>query len=325
MKLLTSGIAVLVLTAAFFWWPPAVRADEAQTVGAALETDRIVVYVDGKQFTAYKFGSEHKYPFFYPVAGPATGESVTAWDQEPFPHHSSLYISLDWVRSEGVERGNYWQPRGELETGHVISRNPRITEATGRRVVIQDECDWVVPQHDAHQLRDRRTVTITAPAPGIRLLDFRFEFEVLEDLRVGPTGHSFFSARMRPELAPGDEERGPEQARLGTGTMVDSQGNVDEEQARGHTGAAWTAMFGRHHGETEGLAIVQHPGNPLYPAPWFNRDYGFLSPTPFHFRDEPLPLSKGMMFTARYRTIVFAGDPDEADVAGWAEKFMAER
>ena len=305
--------------------PVVVHADTAQSVGAAVEEDKIAVYVDGELFTAYLFGTEHKYPFFYPVAGPATGESVTAWDQEPYPHHSSLYISLDWVRSEGVERGNYWQPRPELRTGQVFSRAPRIMEDTGDKVVLQDVCDWIVPEHDAHQLRDTRTITITAPAPGIRLLDFRFDFEVLQDLRVGPTGHSFFSARMRPELAPGDENRGPDQAPLGTGTIVDSQGNINEEEARGHTGAWWSAMSGQHHGETEGLAIVQHPDNMDAPAPWFNRDYGFMSPTQFDFRDEPLPLDAGTTFTMRYRTIVFTGAPDDADVATWAEQWMADR
>ncbi len=323
MKHVASGSAALLLALGLFLTPFAAQAEEAQSVGAAVEEDRLVVYVDGEEFTAYKFGEEHKYPFFYPVTGPATGESVTAWDQEPYPHHSSLYVSLDWVRSESVERGNYWQPRDVLETGQVFSRNPRIIEATGDRVVLQDECDWIVPEHDAHQLRDTRTVTITAPTPNIRLLDFEFDFEVLKDLQVGPTGHSFFSARMRPELAPGDEDRGPEQAPLGTGTIVDSEGNVNEEEARGHTGASWSAMFGQHHGETEGLALVQHTGNPLYPAPWFNRDYGFMSPTPFDFMDDPLPLEGGETFTVRYRTIVFAGDPDEADVAGWAERFQA--
>ena len=237
-------------------------AEATQSVGASMEDERIVVTVDGQEFTAYKFGEEHKYPFFYPVNGPATGESVTAWDQEPYSHHSSLYISLDWVRSESVERGNYWQPRHELGTGQVFSRNPEIVEDTGEVVVLRDECDWIVPDEDAHQLRDTRTVTISAPSPDVRILDFEFEFEVLKDLEVGPTGHSFFSARMRPELAVGDPNRGPAQAPLGTGTIVDSEGNQNEEETRGHTGAAWNAYYGEHHGETEGVAIIQHSDNP---------------------------------------------------------------
>ena len=298
-------------------------AEDAQTVGALVEDDRIVVTVNGEEFTAYLFGEEHKYPFFYPVNGPATGESVTAWDQEPYPHHSSLYISLDHVRSEGVERGNYWQPRNDLSTGQIFSRAPRIIAATGDKVVLRDECDWIVPEADAHQIRDTRTVTITAPSLTIRILDFEFTFEILEDLNIGPTGHSFFSVRMRPELAVGDPERGPEQAPLGTGTMVDSNGGIDEDGTREQS-AAWCAYYGQHHGETEGVAIVQHSGNPLFPAQWFNRNYGFMSPTPFAF-GEPMPVPAGGSYTYRYRTIVFSGDHEEADIAGWAADFEQGR
>jgi len=300
-----------------------VAGASSQSLGAAVEEKRIAVYVDGELFTAYEFGDHHKYPFFYPVAGPATGKSVTTWDQEPYPHQSSLFISLDWVRSEGVNRGNYWQARHELETGHVLSRSPRILEATGDKVVLQDICEWTVPQVGVTQLRDTRTVTITAPSPTIRILDFQFEFEILEDLEVGPTGHSLFSARMQPALAVGDPVRGPEQAPLGTGTIVDADGGIDEEGTRENT-AAWCAYYGQHHGETEGVAIVQHPDNPMSPAPWFNRDYGFMSPTPFDFRGR-ISLEKGTELTFRYRTIVFSGDHEEADIATWAEAFMEAR
>lgn len=316
---LAAALAALSLGA--FSGTPA--AAEPQQVGAALDGNRIVVYVDGKEFTAYKFGAEHKYPFFYPVNGPATGESVTSWDQEPYPHHSSLYISLDWVRSSGVHRGNYWQPRHELETGHVQSRAPRIIEATGERVVLRDECDWIVPEAGVLQLRDTRTVAISAPSEQVRLLDFQFDFEVLEDLEVGPTGHSFFSMRMRPELAVGDPQRGPEQAPAGTGTIIDSEGGVNEAGTRENT-AAWCAYHGQRDGVTEGAAIVQHPDNPFAPAPWFTRDYGFMSPTPFDFRGR-VPLAKGDRHTFRYRVIVFAGDHEEAEVAKWAEAFRGGR
>lgn len=297
--------------------------NESQAVTAFMEDDRIVIQINDEEFSSYLFGEEHKYPFFYPLNGPVSGRSVTAWDQEPYPHHSSLYISLDWVRSEDVERGNYWQPRHELDTGQVISRNPQILESNGQKVVLQDEADWIVPATGSHQLRDTRTVTIWAPSASIRLMDFTFEFEILEDLSIGPTGHSFFSARMRPELAVGDPDRGPDQAHLGTGTIIDSYGNRNEAGTR-EQDADWCAYYGENNGAIEGVAIIQHSDNPYYPAPWFNRDYGFMSPTPFAFDDDPVELQAGTTLTFKYRTVVFAGDHEESDIAGWREDFVAE-
>lgn len=313
ITLLTLMSVILLLTAC-------AEDDSSQQLRAYMDQDRIVVEVEGVEFTSYLFGQEHKYPFFYPVNGPASGRSVTAWDQDPFPHHSSLYISLDWVRSENVERGNYWQPRHELETGQVFSRNPRILEAQGNRVVLQDDADWIVPETGSHQLRDRRTVTISAPSSDIRILDFEFDFEVLKDLQIGPTGHSFFSARMRPEVAVGDPQRGPEQAPLGTGTIVDSFGNIDEEGTR-EKRADWCAFYGNNGGFIEGLAIIQHSSNPFYPAQWFNRDYGFMSPTEFAFGDGPMSFEAGQQATFRYRVVVFTGDHVQSDIAGWREDF----
>lgn len=296
-------------------------ADEAQTVTARMEDDRIVVQVNGDEFTAYRFGQKHKYPFFYPVIGPTSGESVTTWNQQPFPHHSSLYISLDWVRSENVDRGNYWQPQHQLDTGQVFSRNARIGKQEQGRVVLHDEADWIVPATNSHQMRDRRTVTIWAPSPEIRIMDFEFEFTAMKDIDVRQTGHSFFSARMRPEIAVGSTVHGPEWADMGTGTIVDSKGNRDEADTRGRD-ADWCAYYGQIEGVTEGLAIIQHSQNPMYPAKWFNRDYGFMSPTPFAF-DGNVELKSGETMTFRYRVVVFTGDHETADIAGWREDFEA--
>ncbi len=294
-------------------------ADQAQNVTARMEEDRIVVEVDGTEFTSYLFSEEHKYPFFFPVNGPTSGETLTAWDQEPYPHHSSLYISLDRVQSENVAHANYWQPRHRLDTGQVFSRNPQIVSQEDGRVVLKDEADWIVPATGSHQLRDTRTVTIWAPSPTIRVLDFQFDFEALKDLLVRQTGHSFFSARMRPELAVGCPSRGAAWADMGTGTLVDSEGNRDEAGTRAQA-AAWCAAYGQLDGVTEGLAIIQHSENPMYPAKWFNRNYGFFSPTPFAF-DGNIEIPAEQKLTFRYRVVVFTGDHETADIAGWHEDF----
>lgn len=298
------------------------NADSSQSVNAVAESDRITVQVNGEEFTSYLFSSEHKYPFFYPVIGPESGLTVTTWDQEPYPHHSSIYVSLDWVISEDVERGNYWQPRDELETGQVFSRNPRILENDGKKVVIQDDTEWIIPATGTQHFRETRTVTIWAPSPTVRVMDFEFDFNVLVDLMIRPTGHSFFSARMKPELAVGCMDHGPEWAPLGTGTIVDSQGNIDEEETR-EKYSDWAAYYGDNNGVTEGLAIIQHPDNDYYDThQWVTRDYGFISPSPFTFNNEPVEMKAGQELSFKYRVVVFSGDHEEAGIEGWYQDFV---
>lgn len=313
---------ILVLTAAMLPAAAGCQADTSQSVDAVAGDDRISVFVNGEEFTSYLFGAEHKYPFFFPVNGPLSGQSVTTWNQEPYPHHSSLYISLDWIASESVTRGNYWQPRHELETGQVFSRNARILENTGRKVILKDQTEWIVPQTGTHHFTEDRTVSIWAPSPTVRIMDFEFEFEVMKDLNVSrPTGHSFFSARMNPEIAVGDLNRGADWAHLGTGRIIDSEGNLNEEGTR-EKATPWAAYYGLHHGVTEGLAILQHPSNAFYPGQWVTRDYGFFSPSPFTFIEEPFEMYQGDVHTFKYRVVVFSGTHEEADVAGWYADFV---
>ncbi len=318
----TSLTILLISFTAFLLAATACNNDTSQSVDAVADEDRITVMVNGEEFTTYLFGQEHKYPFFHPVNGPQSGTSVTTWNQEPYPHHSSLYISLDWVRSESVHRGNYWQPRHELETGQVFSRNARILENDGKRVVIQDETDWIVPETDTHHFRERRTATIWAPSPTVRIMDFEFEFDVLKDLSVSQaTGHSFFSARMNPEIAVGDERMAPDWAHLGTGQIIDSEGNLNEAETR-ESYAEWAAYYGQNNGAMEGLAIIQHPSNSFYPGQWITRDYGFISPSSFGFIEEPLEMYEGQELQFKYRVVVFSGTHEDADVAGWHEDFV---
>lgn len=296
-------------------------ANQALPVTAQLKDDRIMVKVNGQEFTSYLFGKQHKYPFFHPVNGPSSGKSVTTWDQEPYPHHSSLYISLDLVRCANVKHANYWQPRNDLSTGHILSRKPEIVSQNGHQVVLRDHAEWVVPSKNVHQLSDIRTITISAPSPQVRVMDFRFEITPETDLVVGQTGHSFFSARMRSELAVGCEKLGKNWAHLGTGKTINSSGGTDEAGTRGKR-ADWCATYGNNGEHVEGLAIIQYSGNPMAPAKWFNRDYGFMSPTPFAF-DGNIPLQGGETLTFHYRVVVFSGDANADDLNAWQKDFEA--
>ena len=71
---------------------------------------------------------------------------------------------------------------------------------------------------------------------------------------------------------------------------------------------------------------MQHPSNPWYPAPWFTRDYGFLSPTPIHWPvdGKETRMKKGEQFALRYRVLIHAGDTQQAGIAAAFEKYKTE-
>jgi len=273
-------------------------AGQAQSVSAVKTGSRIDVTVDGAFFTSYRFSPDEKYPFFFPVNGPS-GASVTSMRNGEYPHHSSLFFGCDRVND-----GNYWQEG--LARGQILSEGAVLETASGGEVVITDTCNWKRP--DAKQpFRDTRRIVISAPSKTLRQIDFDVTLEALSEVVIKKTNHSFFSARMDPDLS----------VRCG-GTMVNAQGESGEKGSFGKA-SPWMACSGRRgSGAVEGLALLQHPSNPWFPSPWFTRDYGFFSPTPMYWPadGEATKLARGEKLRLRYRVLVFGGDPNEAGIGG---------
>ncbi|UCG58230.1 MAG: PmoA family protein [Phycisphaerales bacterium] len=265
-------------------------------VEAKLHEDRVVVSVDGKLFTCYKFAGSQKYPYFWPVNGPASGESITTETSEPYPHHHSLFFGCDRVNG-----GNYWQESNER--GQIVSSGPKIIKGSGDRVVFSDTCLWRKPG-DEPIIRDLRRIVVTAPSEDLRLIDFQISLEPLTDILILKTNHALFSARVVSELS----------VKSG-GTLINAEGKTAEKGTWG-VASPWCDYSGTRAGVTEGIAILQHPGNRWFPSKWFTRDYGFFSPTPMYWLDgDRLQLPKGQILTLRYRVVVHAGDTETAKIA----------
>ncbi|HQH52527.1 MAG TPA: PmoA family protein [Candidatus Hydrogenedentes bacterium] len=279
-------------------------AQEAQPLTAELKGQQVDVSIDGVLFTSYKFSHDQKYPYFWPVIGPASGKSVTTETSEPYPHHHSLFLGCDRVNG-----GNYWQDVNER--GQILSQGPEIVEAAGQRVVIKDECLWQQPGQDP-VIRDTRTITLSAPDKATRIIDFEITLNPLVHITIEKTNHSLFSARMVPELSVASG-----------GTLVNAEGKTAEQGTFG-VESPWCDYYGARDGVTEGLAIFQHPLNRWYPSKWFTRDYGFFSPTPMFWPQgdfTALPVREPL--TLAYRVVVHAGDVKAAGIADLSGAYKA--
>lgn len=266
-----------------------------QEVSARLDKDQVQVFVAGKLFTCYKFAASGKYPYFWPVNGPASGKSVTTETSEPYPHHHSLFFGCDRVNG-----GNYWQEGNER--GQIVSIGPKIIQNSGRQVVFTDKCLW---QQSGEKpiILDLRRVAVSAPSESLRFIDFEITLDPLTDIHILKTNHSLFAARVAPEL---NVSSG--------GTLINAEGKTGEKSTWG-VASPWCDCSGTRNGTTEGIAILQHPANRWFPCKWFTRDYGFFSPTPMFWLEEGhLELPKGETLTLRYRVVIHAGDAKAADI-----------
>ena len=267
--------------------------------------DKIEIKINGNLFTNYIVSEYEKYPFFFPVNGPSNA-SVTSMRNANFPHHSSLFFGCDRVNG-----GNYWQEG--LERGQIISLRADIIETGNEKVVIENECIWKRPGANA-PIKDKRFIIISAPSKEKFQIDFDVTMEILMDLTIEKTNHSLFSGRVDPDLAV-----------INGGTMINAEGKTGEKETFGKR-SPWIDCWGKRQGKTEGIAILQHPSNDWYPAPWFTRDYGFFSPTPMYWPENDINtlLKKGDIIQLRYRVIVHTGNHIEAEIAKEFEKFASE-
>ena len=298
--------AKLILILAFCFAVSNAKAQ--QKITAEKVGDRIEFRVNGNLFTNYILSEYEKYPFFFPVNGPSNA-SVTSMRNANYPHHSSLFFGCDRVNG-----GNYWQEG--LERGQIISLRADIIESGSEKAVIENECIWRRPGADA-PIIDRRRITVSKPSPDKFFLDFEVSMEMLMDVTIQKTNHSFFSGRMDPDLAV-----------IGGGKMVNAEGDSGEKGDNGTFGkrSVWMDCNGERMGKREGMAILQHPSNDWYPSPWFTRDYGFFSPTPMYWpeNDQTTELKKGDQIKLRYRVNVHSGDEKEAGIAEEFEKYSKE-
>jgi len=295
---------VNICIATAFFGAILVQTVSAQEIRAVYNGSKIDVTVGAQFFTSYIFSIEEKYPFFFPLNGPATGGSVTSMRNGEYPHHSSLFFGCDRVNG-----GNYWQDG--LDRGQIVSGGAKITEQ-GVRVVITDECIWQRPGAEP-PVKDSRKITITAPSKDMRQIDFDITLEALTDVEILKTNHSLFSARTAADIS----------VKNG-GVMVNAEDEQGEEATFGKP-SAWIDLYGKRGNIVEGICIMQHSSNAGYPAPWFTRDYGFISPTPMNWNPpdnaESFRFGKGQKIMLRYRVLIHTGDHKTADIAGQFEKY----
>ncbi|MBP7934724.1 MAG: PmoA family protein [Phycisphaerae bacterium] len=275
-----------------------------QELGSYLYARKIWVRLGDRVFTCYRADTAQKYPYFYPVIGPASGLPLTDETGEPWPHHRSLYLGCDRVNG-----GNYWQDG--LERGQIISRGPKLEQAKGTRIAIVDSCDWRQPDKEPI-LEDARRFSIVAPGPDVHLIDADITLTARTDVRIANTNHSFFSVRAARDMAP-----------LGGGKLIDAHGRVGEKATFGQA-APWCGFEATRLGVPESIVLMHHPDNPWPDARWFTRDYGFMSPTPFQWVGEKgWTLPAGKAIRIRYRVAALKGLIDGLRVNQIYQEFVA--
>ncbi len=296
-----SGVTIVVLCI-FFTGLLAFGADfdkpvdESKGLTVYEQHHRVQFRLDNMPLTVYRAHPTQKFPYFYPLAGPVSGQSLTTESSLPYPHHRGLWLGLDPLNG-----GNYWH--GNLSDGRIRSVERKVVDRSENTITFTDRCRWE-REGAPEPFHDQRRITVSVKDAKRWLIDVRIKLTAREKIVIKDAKHSLFAIRAAADISPAYG-----------GTLYNSEGGRGAEGTYGQE-ARWCGYYGsrRHHLDiVEGIAVMTHPNNPWRPV-WFTRNYGHLSPSPFNFREEPWKLPADESITLRYRVVLHAGTPEEADL-----------
>lgn len=300
---------------------PARAADPVQL---KRDGDKVEVTVQGRPFTTFYFGAEAPKPYLHPLRT-ASGKVVTRGypmikdDAEEIrtkyqdhPHHRGLFYAHGDVNgadfwAEGPKRGRIvFKSLDELKSG--------------RRGTLAATFEWKTAEGKTVLIETKKLVI--SGEPNTRMIDVEETLAANgEPVKLGDTKEGTFAIRVAAPLAPKNGA-----------TFVNSEGGKTEKEIWGKR-AAWLDYYGQVGGETVGIAIFDHPGNPKHPTYWHSRAYGLFAVNPFgehdyyndKTRDGSITIRPDGRLTFRYRVVIHTGDVESAKIAEQYKKYAAAR
>lgn len=253
------------------------------------------VTINGEAFTTYRYGADLPKPYFWPVRS-AGGAFVTRSLEKPedHPHHKGLWISVDEVN--GIK---FW-----VEQGKIVNRAIEILQAEGDTASFKAINAWQDKNGNPVLIE---TTTVTIDANRFMAFDITLspggDEATFEDTKEG-----FLAIRVPNGMRESDQ-----------GHVTNADGLKTADKCWGKT-AVWVNYDGPVDGETHGVTIFDHPGNP-HPGRYHVRDYGLFGVSPFgdkaytNGKEPPshVNLNSGEVYRLRYAVHIHAGagNPDE--------------
>jgi hypothetical protein len=285
-------------------------------------TDRILVDIDGKPFTAFFIGAETTKPYLHPLRA-VSGTVVTRGypmemvegENRDHIHHRGLWFSHGDVN--GVDFWANDPSQQGPKKGKVVVNKLTEVKSGKKNGTLSAIFDWTDATGKA-LLSETRTMTFYSE-PSTRTIDIDILLRANEKVTFGDTKEGTFAIRL---AAPLEEKQ--------TGKMVSSEGLETEKQVWGKR-SPWVDYAGEIKGEKVGITIMDHPSNPRYPTYWHSRSYGLFASNPFGVKDftkqgdGKMELEPGQTARFRFRVVIHPGDSKSSDIAGMYKKYAAKK
>ena len=280
-------------------------------------TDPIEIFHGERRVTAYHAGYKEGLPHFDPVVGP-NGKTFTASETKEgqVAGPRGLCFALGHVNGYDFRH----RSAAGRKAGVILHKGMNGVMVKGPAVVIRTKCEWLNAVDPTRRVcSDRREFTLFYREDGSLVIEASLELMAdAGDLEIGAENEGAWSIGLAPGLVWKKDGEGI--------ALRNSEGLVDAAVPGSH--AKWVACQGKDaKGEPVGVAILDHPTNPGFPASWTVSETGLLSANPFTQGDAANPLPRivpnGESLHFRYRTIFYLGETAGIDLSKAYEAFSA--
>jgi hypothetical protein len=217
------------------------------------------------------------------------------------PYHRGIFWTWHQIYKDTVSLGDGWINDGISQD--VVSV---LTKKSKDRADINLEVLWNSDGLPAGQsfMKEKTSIFVYPVESDLRKIDFRIELTALtEQLELGGSadakGYGGFCLRLNiPDGMVFTSESGPvtpQELQIAAGPWMDFSGAFGKDQ------------------NSNGIAILCHPENPLYPSPWILRQNGSMQNAVYPGR-ERIKLGKDNPLILRYRLVIHNGDVNAADL-----------
>jgi hypothetical protein len=256
---------------------------------------------DGAEISRCYFGPELFRPFLYPLVGPG-GKSLTRMGHPRDPNGHSHHNSV-WVSHHDVGGVAFWND-AKSSTGRIVHQRVLRYEDADDEALIEVQNAWVDSASGNRVLLDETRAMRFCPQDGgqwLLVLDIALAARQTR-VTLGKTPFGLVGVRMAKTIGVHD----------GGGTIRNSDGGVNEAGVFWKP-ARWVDYAGPiAAGQSEGVALFDHPRNPNHPSVFHVRDDGWMGAALTY--EAPRTIEPGQPLKLRYGLWVHAGIPRPAAI-----------
>lgn len=227
----------------------------AEPVTIESQPDKLVVKINGADFTTFHYSPSLPKPYFWPIKS-GDGAILTRPidpNEKDHPHHRGVWLSVDEVNDI-----KFWAERGK-----IVNREIKSTSGNPGKIELRNE--WM--GHNGSPALIEKTVISIYPNRLVAY-DTTLSAPTNQLARFDDTKEGFFGIRVAQSMR---EKEG--------GTVFNSEGKKTTAECWGQL-AKWVDYTGNVDGKSYGVTLMDHPGN-FRPSRYHVRDYGLFSMSPF--------------------------------------------